>query len=660
MANIIFTASTFPSLSFLTLSQSSQVPSSFSLFSFPFSKHAHHLFVKFPLSHSTTKLLSSTNDTHVLEDNSTPMLHHFAPSHSNLQSQISADWKVAKAYKDRGVIYNGIVEGFNGGGLIVRFYSLMGFLPYPRLSPSHSCKDPEKTIREIAEGLLYSLISVKVIEADEDQRNLLFSEKEASWSRYSEQVKVGDIFEARVSSIEDYGAFVDLRFPDGLYHLHGLVHISELSWDRVDSVRDILTECDEVRVKVVGVDRSCREKSRISLSIKQLEDPPLENLDIVLPQDGLLCPNSSVGGDSSGIPPLPGHERILEEHLQEDGIRREGYEKWVVSQDSQLLLSNELPTNQQYNLLVQAGRRISADWQVAKAYKDRGAIYNGIVEGFNGGGLMVRFYSLMGFLPFPLLSPSHCCKEPEKTIQEIAEGLLYSSISVKVIEADEDQRSLMFSEKEASWSRYSKQVKVGDIFEAKVSCIEDYGAFVDLRFPDGLYHLHGLIHISEMSWDLVDNVRDILTECDVVRAKVVRVDREKSRISLSIKRLEEDPLLQNLGTVVPQNGLACPNSPNFRGGGNRSRILPLPGLERILEELLQEDGIDDARIRRHGFEKRAVSKDLQIWLSDERPANRRINLLARAGKQMQEIQLITSLDQEGIQRALQRVFERIP
>ncbi|OIW18033.1 hypothetical protein TanjilG_07617 [Lupinus angustifolius] len=220
------------------------------------------------------------------------MLHHFAPSHSNLQSQISADWKVAKAYKDRGVIYNGIVEGFNGGGLIVRFYSLMGFLPYPRLSPSHSCKDPEKTIREIAEGLLYSLISVKVIEADEDQRNLLFSEKEASWSRYSEQVKVGDIFEARVSSIEDYGAFVDLRFPDGLYHLHGLVHISELSWDRVDSVRDILTECDEVRVKVVGVDRnqllaylsSCREKSRISLSIKQLEDPPLENLDIVLPQ----------------------------------------------------------------------------------------------------------------------------------------------------------------------------------------------------------------------------------------------------------------------------------------------------------------------------------------------------------------------------------------
>ncbi|KAE9601137.1 putative ribosomal protein S1 [Lupinus albus] len=654
MPNIIFTASTF-----LTLSQSSQLPSSLSLFSFPFSKHAHQLFVKLPLSHSTTKLLSSPNDTHIIEDNSTPMLHHFAPSHSNLQSQISADWKVAKAYKDRGVIYNGIVEGFNGGGLIVRFYSLMGFLPYPRLSPSHSCKEPEKTIREIAEGLLYSLISVKVIEADEDQRNLLFSEKEASWSRYSEQVKVGDIFEARVSSIEDYGAFVDLRFPDGLYHLHGLVHISELSWDRVDSVRDILTECDEMRVKVVGVDR---EKSRISLSIKQLEDPLLENMDIVQPQDGLLCPNSSGGGDSSGIPPLPRHERILEEHLQEDGIydasiRRQGYEKWVVSQESQLSLSNEPPTNQQYNLLVQAGRQISADWQIAKAYKDRGAIYNGIVEGFNGGGLMVRFYSLMGFLPFPLLSPSHSCKEPKKTIQEIAEGLLYSSISVKVIEADEGQQSLMFSEKEASWSRYSKQVKVGDIFEAKVSCIEEYGAFVDLRFPDGLYHLHGLIHISEMSWDLVDNVRDILTECDVVRVKVVRVDREKSRISLSIKRLEEDPFVQNLGTVVPQNGLACHNS---RGGGNRSGILPLPGLERILEELLQEDGIDDARIRRHGFEKRAVSRDLQIWLSDERPTNRRINLLARAGKQMQEIQLITSLDQEGIQRALQRVFERIP
>lgn len=301
--------------------------------------------------------------------------------------------------------------------------------------------------------------------------------------------------------------------------------------------------------------------------------------------------------------------------------------------------------------------QIYADWQAAKAYKDSGFIFHGIVEGFNGGGLIVRFSSLLGFLPFPLLSPLHSCKDPEKTMQEIAEGLRYSLISMKVIEADEGKWNLVFSEKEAAWSSYSGQVKVGGIFEGRVSSVEDYGAFVHLLFPDGLYHLTGLVHISEVSWDLVGDVRDILAECDEVRVKVISVDREKSRISLSIKQLEEDPLLENLGIVLPQEGLAYPNS---LGGGDSSRILPLPGLERILEELLQEDGIDDARIRRQRFEKGVISQDLQLWLSNAPPTNQRFNLLALAGRQMQEIHLTTSLDQEGIKKALQRVLQRIP
>lgn len=113
---------------------------------------------------------------------------------------------------------------------------------------------------------------------------MIFSEKEAAWSKFSEQVGVGDVYEARVGSVEDYGAFVHLRFSDGnilcsikllilfadvfrnklpltfqnsagLYHLTGLVHVSEVSWDLVQDVRDILSEGDEVTVKVINVDR---------------------------------------------------------------------------------------------------------------------------------------------------------------------------------------------------------------------------------------------------------------------------------------------------------------------------------------------------------------------------------------------------------------------
>ncbi|KAK4341503.1 hypothetical protein RND71_040004 [Anisodus tanguticus] len=299
----------------------------------------------------------------------------------------------------------------------------------------------------------------------------------------------------------------------------------------------------------------------------------------------------------------------------------------------------------------------SADWKAAKTYSERGLVYEGKVEGFNGGGLLIRFYSLVGFLPFPQMSPYHSCKEPQKTIQEIARDLTGSVLSVKVIQADEDKRRLIFSEKEASWSKFSNQINVGDTFQARVGSVEDYGAFVHLRFPDGSYHLTGLVHVSEVSWDLVHDVRDILTEGDDVRVKIINIDWEKSRITLSIKQLEEDPLLETLDKVIHKDASVHPNSLDSNGS---SVIEPLLGLETIIEELMQEDGIYDITISRQGFEKRVVSQDLQLWLSNAPASGDHFTLLARAGRQVQEIQLTTSLDQEGIKRALQRVLERVP
>ncbi|KAG9142226.1 hypothetical protein Leryth_007661 [Lithospermum erythrorhizon] len=260
---------------------------------------------------------------------------------------------------------------------------------------------------------------------------------------------------------------------------------------------------------------------------------------------------------------------------------------------------------------VRRARR-SADWKAARAYYERGLIYEGRIESSNGGGLLIRFSSLIGFLPYPQLSPTHSCKEPEKSIQEIARGLTGSIISVKVIKADEPSRKLIFSEKEANWARYSNLIKVGDILDTKVGSLEEYGAFLHLRFPDGGYYLTGLVHISEVSWDLVHDVQDVLTVGDELMAKVVNIDRAKSRITLSIKQLEEDPLFETLEKVIPQDGSVDSNSSNM----SDISIEPLPGLEGIFDELLKEDGIKDVKITRQGFERRVVSQDLQLWLSN--------------------------------------------
>ncbi|KAM7250517.1 hypothetical protein ACFE04_022400 [Oxalis oulophora] len=139
--------------------------------------------------------------------------------------------------------------------------------------------------------------------------------------------------------------------------------------------------------------------------------------------------------------------------------------------------------------------------------------------------------------------------------------------------------------------------------------------------------------------------------------KVVTVDWGKSRIALSMKQLEEDPLLETLDKVIPQNGTAGYESSDE---SDETIIEPLLGLAAVLEELLKENGVDEIRITRQGFEKRVVSQDLQLWLSNAPPVNRHFTLLARAGRQVQEIQLTTSFDQEGVKNALQRALERVP
>ncbi|CAL9053684.1 unnamed protein product [Musa banksii] len=301
--------------------------------------------------------------------------------------------------------------------------------------------------------------------------------------------------------------------------------------------------------------------------------------------------------------------------------------------------------------------RRSADWRAARAYKDSGVLFDGKIEAFNNGGLLIRFYSLLGFLPYPLLSPSHSCKDPSRTIQDIAKDLVGSSISVKIIEANEEEKKLIYSEKDAAWSKYSSQINVGNVFDGRVGSLEDYGAFVHLRFPDGYYHLTGLVHVTEVSWDLVQDVRDFLHEGDEVKVKIIQIDKEKSRINLSIKQLEDDPLMETLDKVIPQEGQLVSDSFDTSSSMN---IEPLPGLESICKELLQEDGISDVRLGRQGLEKRVVSQDLQLWLSNVPAKDKQFTLLARAGRQVQEVYLTTTLDQDGIKKAVQRVLGRVP
>lgn len=158
----------------------------------------------------------------------------------------------------------------NKGGLIVRIEGVAGFLPVSQLSPENYPRvaGGEKTrILEKLKSLVGMQLDVKIIDVNEEADKLIVSEK-AVWETKQESViakyKTGDVVEGDVTAVTDFGAFV--RFDQ---NLEGLVHISEIAWQRIDHPRDVLKAGDHVRAEIINI-----EGSKIFLSMKKLVEDP--------------------------------------------------------------------------------------------------------------------------------------------------------------------------------------------------------------------------------------------------------------------------------------------------------------------------------------------------------------------------------------------------
>lgn len=171
----------------------------------------------------------------------------------------------------------------------------------------------------------------------------------------------------------------------------------------------------------------------------------------------------------------------------------------------------------------------------------------------NKGGLLVEVNGVIGFLPVSQLASQHYPRVEDgdkNKILELLKKLIGKELNVRIIDSDQETEKLIVSEKAAQSEKEMvliSQLKKGDAIEGEVSGVVDFGAFVKF-YPPGTEkaqnsevdsRLEGLVHISELAWQLIDNPREIVKVGDVVYAKVIGI--EESRISLSIKALKKDP-----------------------------------------------------------------------------------------------------------------------
>lgn len=186
------------------------------------------------------------------------------------QEQLAWD-DVERMIADETVIETKII-GFNKGGLIATVGSLRGFIPSSQISAMRRAQSTGDTPEKRWQKMVGQPISVRIIEVDRARRRLILSERAASAEtraamkdRVIEELEEGKTYSGRVTSLADFGAFVNINGADGL------VHLSELSWDRVQHPKEILEVGQEVRVKVINIDR---EKRRIGLSMRALQEDP--------------------------------------------------------------------------------------------------------------------------------------------------------------------------------------------------------------------------------------------------------------------------------------------------------------------------------------------------------------------------------------------------
>lgn len=164
-------------------------------------------------------------------------------------------WQRVRQLQEEDVVVYGKVVSVNRGGLMVEVEHLRGFVPTSHLSAKSQSED-----------LTGQMLALKFLEVDEERFRLVLSNRRATTESSTSGLKVGDVVEGVVQAVKPYGAFVDLGSG-----MNGLLHISQISHDRISSVESVLSEGDKLKVMVLSQDR---DKGRVALSTKKLEPTP--------------------------------------------------------------------------------------------------------------------------------------------------------------------------------------------------------------------------------------------------------------------------------------------------------------------------------------------------------------------------------------------------
>ena len=429
--------------------------------------------------------------------------------------------KIVAVYKDGGLV-KGKVKSVVKGGLMVNV-GVEAFLPGSQVDII-----PPKDLNEFV-GNVYEF---KIVKVNDERKNIVLSRREVIEAERSEQrqrfletVNIGDRVKGLVKNITDFGAFVDLSGMDGL------LHITDMSWGRVNHPSELLHIGQELEVLILDVDR---DKERVSLGLKQLSDNPWADIEAKYP----------IGSQVKGrVTKLLAYGAFVELEKGVEGLVHVSELSWTkritrpsdvlsLDQEIEAVVLNISVEEQKISLGI---RQLDENpWEAIEQRFPVGTVISGAVRNLTPYGAFVALEEgIDGMIHVSDMSWTRKINHPSEVLKK------GDVVEARVLNIDKENQRVSLGIKQLEtdpWESIDSRFKVGDLVSGTVAKIASFGAFVNL---DG--DIDGLIHISQLSEEHVERVKDVIKVGDAIKARVIKVDKVERRIGLSIKAVNYDP-----------------------------------------------------------------------------------------------------------------------
>ena len=426
--------------------------------------------------------------------------------------------KILERYVE-GCVVTGTIKSAVRGGLLVAIDDVEAFLPGSQVEVA-----PVKELEPYV-GQTYDF---KVIKISNERRNLIVSRRELIEGTLAEKkaellgsLQKGEVRKGRVKNITDFGAFIDL---DGL---DGLLHITDMSWGRVKHPAEMLKVGEELDVMVLDVDR---DRERVSLGLKQTTENPWNTIQEQFPVGARVAGKVvNLAAYGAFIEIAPGVEGLV--HISEFSwtkrVARASDVLNIGDEVQVVVLSVDID-----NQKIALGIRQTQDnpWDTVQERFPVGSKVSGKIRNFTAYGAFVELEEgIDGMIHVSDMSWTRKINHPSECLQKGQE------VEAVVLDVNPKEQRISLGLKQAQtdpWSDIAAKYAVGSTVKGKVSKIASFGAFIELE--DGV---DGLVHISQISDQRVEKVKDALEIGQEVEARVVKVDRGERRIGLSIRAM---------------------------------------------------------------------------------------------------------------------------